>query len=82
MGGMSEDEARTAVTQYRDEYLRRTVEVDVNGKTVSATLEQLGYNCEIGDVVAKSNAELERKGIRLPIMQKSGRLLQLHLYIN
>ena len=54
VGGMSEDEARTAVTQYRDEYLQRTVEVDVNGKTVSATLEQLGYNCEVGDVIAKA----------------------------
>ncbi len=54
MGGMSEDEARTAVAQYRDEYLQRTVEVDVNGKTVSATLEQLGYNCEVGDVIAKA----------------------------
>ena len=54
VGGMSEDEARTAVAQYRDEYLQRTVEVDVNGKTVSATLEQLGYNCEVGDVIAKA----------------------------
>ena len=27
---------------------------DVNGKTVSATLEQLGYNCEVGDVIAKA----------------------------
>ena len=26
VGGMSEDEARTAVAQYRDEYLQRTVE--------------------------------------------------------
>ena len=48
------DRARTAVAQYRDEYLQRTVEVDVNGKTVSATLEQLGYNCEVGDVIAKA----------------------------
>ena len=52
--GVFVDEARTAVTQYRDEYLQRTVEVDVNGKTVSATLEQLGYNCEVGDVIAKA----------------------------
>ncbi len=45
--------ARTAVTQYRDEYFCGPHRgVDVNGKTVSATPEQLGYNCEIGDVVA------------------------------
>ena len=54
LSGMTEVQAQEAVKQYSDTYLKRTLEVDVNGKTVSATLEELGYRCQTNDYIRQA----------------------------
>ena len=51
LSGMTRDQAVEVVKRYSDNYLKRTLEVDVNGKTVSTTLEELGYQCEANDYI-------------------------------
>ena len=54
LSGMTEVQAQEAVKQYSDTYLKRTLEVDVNGKIVSATLEELGYRCQTNDYIRQA----------------------------
>ncbi len=61
LGGMSQVQAEVAVTAYVDEYLKRTLQVDIDGKTVSATLEELGYQCVDNDYI-KQAMQVGKKG--------------------
>ena len=47
LSGMTREQAAEAVKKYSDKYLQRTLEVDVNGKTVTTTLEELGVRIMI-----------------------------------
>lgn len=51
LSGMTRDQAQQAVQAYSDSQIKRTLEVDVNGKTVSVSLEDLGYQSETNDFV-------------------------------
>lgn len=54
LSGMTRGQAMEAVNKYSDRYIKRTLEVDVNGEIVSTTLEQLGYQCEINDFIEQA----------------------------
>ncbi len=51
LSGMTREQAVQAVRQYSDKHSSRTVEVDVNGKIVRTTLEELGYQSEANDYI-------------------------------
>ena len=51
LSGMTREQAEQAVQQYTDALVGRSLEVNVNGKTVSTTLDQLGYQCEENDYI-------------------------------
>lgn len=51
LGGMTREQAEQAVQQYTDTFLGRSLEVNVNGRKVSTTLAQLGYQCEENDYI-------------------------------
>lgn len=54
LSGMTREQAAEAVKKYSENYLKRTLEVDVNGKTVTSTLEELGYRCEDNDYIEQA----------------------------
>lgn len=54
VSGMSKEEAQAAVEGHVGKLADRSLEVDVNGEAVTATLVDIGYTCEIGDVVAQA----------------------------
>lgn len=51
LSGMTRDEAIKAVRKYSDIQINRTLEVDVNGETVTIKLDKLGYQSEANDFV-------------------------------
>lgn len=51
LGGMTREQAEQAVQQYTDSLVGRSLEVNINGKKVSTTLDQLGYQCEENDYI-------------------------------
>lgn len=53
-GGMTREEAQTALEDHVGRLAERSLEVDVNGEPVSATLADIGYSCEIGDVITQA----------------------------
>ena len=54
VSGMTKDEAEKKIQSKLDSLASKSLEVDVNGKKVTATLEKLGYKCESGDVVEQA----------------------------
>ena len=46
VSGMSGEEARAALDAHVDKLADRSLEVDVNGETVTTTLAEIGYACE------------------------------------
>lgn len=51
LSGMTREEARTVIDGHIDKLAQRTLSVDVNGKTVSTTLAELGYACEADPII-------------------------------
>ena len=54
VSGKTKDEAEKKIQSKLDSLASKSLEVDVNGKKVTATLEKLGYKCESGDVVEQA----------------------------
>lgn len=54
LSGMTREQAEQAVQQYTDSLVGRSLEVNVNGKKVSTTLDQLGYQCEENDYIEQA----------------------------
>lgn len=54
VSGMTKDEAEKKIQSKLDSLASKSLEVDVNGKKVTATLGKLGYKCESGDVVEQA----------------------------
>ena len=46
VSGMSGEEAQAALDAHVDKLAARSLEVDVNGETVTTTLAEIGYACE------------------------------------
>lgn len=51
LSGMTRGQALQAVQEYSDTHKKRMLEVDVNGKMVAVSLEELGYESEANDFV-------------------------------
>ncbi len=51
ISGMTREEAQNSLDTHIQKLVQRTLEVDVNGKTVSTTLEELGYEYSAGDAI-------------------------------
>ncbi len=54
LSGMTADEARNVLNEHIARLSRRTLTVDVNGKTVSTTLADLGYASELEPVIEEA----------------------------
>lgn len=54
VGGMSGEEARAALDAHVDKLAARSLEVDVNGETVTTTLAEIGYACEKEKVIEEA----------------------------
>lgn len=54
LGGMNREQAQTAVQNYIDSKMNRVMEVKVNDKTVSVTLDKLGYSCEENNYIEQA----------------------------
>ena len=51
LSGMTREQAETAIREYVDEKEERLLEVDVNGKKVTTSLRDIGYECEENDYI-------------------------------
>lgn len=51
LSGMTREKAQTAVQSYIDAKVGRSLEVDVNGKKVTVSLADIGYQCEENDYI-------------------------------
>lgn len=54
LGGMNRQQAEKAVSEYIDAKIERILEVQVNDKTVTTTLQKLGYTCEENDYIEQA----------------------------
>lgn len=54
LGGMTADEARNVLNEHISKLAQRTLTVDVNGKTVTTTLADLGYASELDPVIEEA----------------------------
>lgn len=54
ISGMTKEQAEEAVNGYIAGLAARTLEVDVNGKIISTSLSELGYQCDAGDCIAQA----------------------------
>ena len=54
ISGMTKEQAEEAVNEYIAGLAARTLEVDVNGKIISTSLSELGYQCDAGDCIAQA----------------------------
>lgn len=54
LSGMNRQQAEKAVSEYIDAKIERVLEVQVNDKTVTTTLQKLGYTCEENDYIEQA----------------------------
>lgn len=54
LSGMTAEEARNVLDEHIAKLSRRTLTVDINGKTVSTALAELGYACEADPIIEKA----------------------------
>ncbi len=54
VSGMTKEAAQEAVEKHVGKLAGRSLKVDVNGEVVTATLADIGYTCEIGNVITQA----------------------------
>jgi vancomycin resistance protein YoaR len=57
VGGMTREEAEQAVSELVEKLGSRTLEVDVNGEIVDASLSSLGFTCSANDYIEQALAQ-------------------------
>ena len=78
ISGMTAEEAQAAIEQYTNGKSARTLTVDVNGKKVQTTLEELEFHAEENDTVEKAMS-LGKTGSFLENYREVNRIKEEHV---